>query len=231
MQLSIIVPTLNEAAEISQTLQSLQRLREKGHEVIVVDGGSVDRTVVLASPFADRVLVSQPGRGTQMNVGAQTAKGEVLLFLHADTLLPEGAEGAIYDGLSKGCGRYQWGHFSVRLTGRAGWFRAIEWSMNWRSRLTGIATGDQALFVRREVLVAAGGVPEIPLMEDLVLSQRLKRYGRPVCLAAAVVTSSRYWEEHGVVRAILRMWYFRLRYFLGASPERLVKAYYRGHSR
>jgi rSAM/selenodomain-associated transferase 2 len=224
MQISIIIPTLNEANAIIGTLQPLQSLRGKGHEVIVVDGGSSDRTVSLAQPFVDRVLVAQRGRGAQMNTGAWIAKGKALLFLHADTYLPSDAESLIVTGLSTN--DRQWGHFNARLSGHSTWFRIIEWSMNWRSRLTGIVTGDQVLFVQREAFTAAGGFPEIPLMEDITLSRRLKRFGWPLCLNSSVITSSRYWEERGIVRTILLMWSLRLAYFLGVSPKHLVQIYY-----
>lgn len=225
VQISIIIPALNEAAEIIRILKPLQGLREAGHEVIVVDGESSDSTMSLARPFADHVLLAQRGRGAQMNAGAPVARGDVLLFLHADTLLPEDAVNAIFTGLSQSC--RSWGRFNVRLSGRSVFFRLIEWSMNWRSRLTGIATGDQALFVRPEVFAAVGGFPSIPLMEDIALSQRLKKHGWPVCLTSVVVTSSRYWEDRGIVRTILLMWSLRLAYFFGVSPERLAKVYYR----
>lgn len=225
MPISIIVPTLNEAAGIIGTLQRLQSLRAKGHEVIVVDGGSSDRTASLARPLVDRLLVTQRGRGVQMNAGARIAKGRVLLFLHADTLLPREAENAILAGLARS--RRKWGRFNVRLSGRSAWFRVIEWSMNWRSRLTGIATGDQALFVEKDVFAAVGGFPEIPLMEDIVLSRRLKHFSWPLCLTLTVVASSRYWEERGILHTVLLMWSLRLAYFLGVSPERLAQTYYR----
>ncbi|QBQ56326.1 TIGR04283 family arsenosugar biosynthesis glycosyltransferase [Nitrosococcus wardiae] len=225
MRISIIIPTLNEAVGICEALQRLQPLRVKGHEIIVVDGGSSDQTAFLAQPLADCFLVAQRGRGIQMNVGARVAGGEILLFLHADTRLPGDAENAIIAGLSRS--HYKWGRFNVRLSGRSTWFRVIEWSMNWRSRLTGIATGDQALFVEREAFEAVEGFPEIPLMEDVVLSRRLKRLSWPLCLSSTVMASSRYWEARGVLRTILLMWSLRLAYFLGVSPERLVQIYYR----
>lgn len=218
------MPTLNEAAEITGALQRLQPLRAKGHEVIVVDGGSSDGTVSLARPLVDRILLTQRGRGAQMNAGARIAKGEILLFLHADTRLPGDAESAIFTGFSMS--RCQWGRFNVRLSGRSTWFRIIEWSMNWRSRLTGIATGDQALFAQRQIFTAARGFPKISLMEDIALSRRLRRFSWPLCLNSSVVTSSRYWEKRGIVQTILLMWSLRLAYFLGVSPKRLAQVYY-----
>ena len=223
---SIIIPTLNEAGQVSATLQALQPVRAAGHEVIVVDGGSRDDTLVLARPLADMLLPSPLGRSRQMNAGAAQARGDILLFLHADTIRPEGALPAMLDGLSRS-GR-AWGRFDVRLSGRQTMLRVIERMMNWRSRLTGIATGDQAMFVRREVFQAAGNFPDMALMEDIALSRTLKRTGgAPLCLATPVVTSSRRWEEHGTVRTMLLMWQLRLAYFLGASPARLARRYTR----
>ncbi|ADJ28697.1 TIGR04283 family arsenosugar biosynthesis glycosyltransferase [Nitrosococcus watsonii] len=225
VRISIIIPTLNEAREIIETLQPLQPLRTKGHEVIIVDGGSSDQTVSLARPLVDYILVTQQSRGAQMNAGAKVAKGKLLLFLHADSRLPSDFESAICTGFS--ISQRKWGYFNVRLSGPSIWFRLIEWSMNRRSRLTGIATGDQALFMQRGVFETAGGFPEIPLMEDVELSRRLKRFSWPLCLGLSVVSSSRYWEKRGIVRTILLMWALRLAYFSGVKPERLVQIYYR----
>ncbi len=224
-RLSIIVPCLNEAPGIEACLKALGPLRARGGEVIVVDGGSRDGTSELARPLADRVLQNPRGRGRQMNAGVREAKGEVLLFLHADTLLPERADVLILEGLKKS-GKV-WGCFDVRLSGGAPWLRLVERLMNLRSRLTGIATGDQVIFVGREAFDAAGGFPDIPLMEDIALSSALKRLSRPLCLSTPVITSSRRWETLGILRTILLMWWLRLRYFLGADPAQLVKVYYR----
>jgi rSAM/selenodomain-associated transferase 2 len=225
-QLTIVVPSLGEAAGIAAALQALAPLRRAGHEVIVVDAGD-DGTVDLARSRADQVLRSPPGRARQMNRGAAAASGDVLVFLHADTRLPPGADGTILQGLAAS-GR-SWGRFDVRLSGRGPALRVIERLMSWRSRLTGIATGDQAIFVARELFEAVGGFPEIALMEDVALSRRLKREGPPLCLREAVVTSSRRWERHGVLRTVLLMWWLRLRYFFGADPRRLARDYGYGH--
>lgn len=225
IRLSIVIPTLNEGAGIRAALTSLRRLRSAGHEVIVADGGSRDETVARAAPLADHVLHSPAGRAHQMNTGARAATGEVLLFLHADTLLPPAADHAITTGLRHGTRR--WGRFDVRLAGRHPALRVIERAMNWRSRATGIATGDQAMFIRRHTFEEVGGFPEIALMEDIELSRRLKKHaGRPLCLKQHVVTSSRRWERGGVLRTVVRMWGLRAAYFLGASPERLARLYY-----
>jgi rSAM/selenodomain-associated transferase 2 len=223
-RLSIIVPTLDEAAGIGATLAALQPLRAAGHEVIVVDGGSRDGTPDAARPLADRVLGAARGRANQMNVGAGAAAGDVLLFLHADTRLPPAADRAVLDGLAGGSAA--WGRFDVRIEGRHPLLHLVAWLMNRRSRLTGIATGDQAIFATRAAFAAVGGFPALPLMEDLALSKRLKRVSPPLCLRDRVVTSGRRWESRGVVRTVLLMWWLRLRYFLGASPERLHRIYY-----
>ncbi len=221
--LSIVVPALDEAPRIGRTLTLLAPLRARGCEVIVVDGGSNDGTVPAVLPLADRVMVSSRGRARQMNAGAAVARGEALLFLHADTELPADADRLIAEGLARS-GR-DWGRFDVRLSGAQPLLRVVERAMNWRSRLTGICTGDQALFVRREAFHRVGGFPPIALMEDIALSRALKRLGPPLCLDAPVVTSSRRWEEDGVLRTVLAMWRLRLRYFLGADPARLAQAY------
>lgn len=225
-QISIIVPVLNEAAVIRATLTALQPLRTAGHELIVVDGGSTDGTAALAGPLADRVVTAPRGRARQMNAGARKARGEVLWFLHADTLPPAGAERLILAGLEAN-GRV-WGRFDVRLSGRHPLLRVVERLMNWRSRLTGIATGDQGVFVSHAAFLMVGGFPEIPLMEDIALSRRLKRLGPPLCLKARVVTSSRRWETHGIVSTILLMWRLRLAYALGADPAHLARRYRSG---
>jgi len=221
--LSIIIPTLNEAEAIGGTLAALQPLRARGCEVIVADGGSADATVSLARPLADAVVASEPGRARQQNAGAAAATGDVLLFLHADTRLPADADLLIADGL-RATGRV-WGRFDVRLTGRHPMLRVIERMMGLRSRLSGIATGDQAIFARRDWFRAVGGFPEIPLMEDVALSKALKQLGPPLCLRETVTTSSRRWEQRGVWRTMVLMWRLRLDYWLGADPARLADRY------
>jgi rSAM/selenodomain-associated transferase 2 len=221
--LSIIVPVLNEEAGIVATLQALSPLRARGTEVVVVDGGSRDRTAALARPLCDRLMSAPRGRASQMNAGAGAARGDVLLFLHADTRLPADTDRLVLDGLAR-AGR-AWGRFDVRIDGRHPLFPLIAATMNLRSRLTGIATGDQAVFVDRTAFAAAGGYPDIALMEDIVLSRRLKRLGRPLCLSARALTSGRRWETHGVVRTILTMWRLRLAFYLGAEPATLATSY------
>jgi rSAM/selenodomain-associated transferase 2 len=222
-RLSVVIPALNEAEQIAATLAPLQRLRAEGHEIIVVDGGSTDGTPALAAPLADRVLHAERGRARQMNAGARAAGGDVLLFLHADTRLPDDADRLILEGLA-GSGR-GWGRFDVRLSGRHPLLVITGPLFSLRSRISGVATGDQAIFVRRDWFERAGGYPDIPLMEDLALSRALKRRGRPLCLWRRVVTSSRRWEQKGIVRTILLMWRLRLAYYLGADPAELARRY------
>lgn len=221
--LSIVIPTLNESDNLAATLAPLQALRRRGCEVIVVDGGSEDGTLRIAAPLADQVLTGPRGRARQMNAGARTARSDVLWFLHADTAVPADALDQMQAALAGGA---HWGRFDVRLSGSQRMLRVVEWMMNRRSCLTGIATGDQGMFVRREVFESVGGFPEIPLMEDVALSRLLKGRGRPACLPGPLVTSSRRWERHGIMRTILLMWRLRLAYFLGADPGKLHRRYY-----
>jgi rSAM/selenodomain-associated transferase 2 len=222
--LSIVMPVLNEAADIEAVLRHLQTLRRRGHEIILVDGGSTDQTPMLAANLADRVLSSHPGRAVQMNHGAAAAGGKVLLFLHADTLLPAHCDRLIAEMLAQDT--EGWGHFDIQLSGRSFVFKIIGFCMNVRSRITGIATGDQAIFVSRGLFNSIGGYPPIALMEDIALSRRLRRHRRPYCLSAKVISSSRRWEQHGICRTVVKMWWLRLRYFLGADPDKLAKHYY-----
>jgi len=222
-RLSIIMPVLDEGEGIAGTLDALAELRALGVEIIVVDGGSRDATVQRARLRADHVLSAPRGRALQMNAGAAKAAGDVLLFLHADTRLPREAERLVLDGLARSA--RDWGRFDVTIEGRHPMLKVIGAMMNLRSRLTGIATGDQAMFVKRDAFAAAGGFPEIPLMEDIALSKRLKRRSRPLCLRERATTSGRRWETHGVFRTILLMWRLRLAYFLGADPAALAGRY------
>ena len=222
-RLSIIVPTLDEAAGIARCLSALAPLRARGAEVIVVDGGSRDATAALAAPLADRVIAGARGRAAQMNAGATLAAGDTLFFLHADTRLPEAADRLVLEGLQSS-GR-AWGRFDVAIEAASPLLAIVAASMNARSRLTGIATGDQAIFARREAFARAGGFPEIALMEDVAFSKAMKRLGPPLCLRDKVVTSARRWERGGTWRTIFLMWRLRLAYFLGADPAGLAKRY------
>jgi rSAM/selenodomain-associated transferase 2 len=220
---SIIIPVLDEEAAIAETIAAAA-LTGAG-EILVVDGGSRDRTRAIAAGRGCRVVDAAPGRAAQMNAGAAAATGEVLLFLHADTWLsPDGITEltrALSDERTVG------GRFDVRLEGPEAIFRVIETLMNVRSRLTRIATGDQAIFVRRSVFEALGGYAPIPLMEDVEFSARLKRLGRVACLRSRVRTSVRRWRRYGPWATIARMWCLRVRYALGTSPHRLAHDYAR----
>jgi rSAM/selenodomain-associated transferase 2 len=221
--LSIIMPVLDEAALIVDALAALAPMRERGVELIVADGGSRDATLALARPLADQVVLAPRGRGSQMNAGAATARGEVLMFLHADTRLPPQADRLVLDAMANS-GR-AWGRFEVSILGTHPLLPLIARMMNLRSRITGIATGDQAIFVRRSTFAAAGRFPDIALMEDIALCARLKRLDRPLCLAERVTTSGRRWEKHGVLRTIVTMWGLRLAFWLGAEPAALARRY------
>jgi rSAM/selenodomain-associated transferase 2 len=222
LQLSVIIPALNEACCIRDILRQLQALRAQGHEVILVDGGSCDETIALAQPLVDQLLPAPPGRALQMNLGAQAASGRVLWFLHADTRVPDQAARLIIEAVQQAG---SWGRFDVRLSGDKVLLRLVERMMNWRSRLTGVASGDQGIFVTRELFEQIGGFAELPLMEDIDLSRRLKSEQRPVCLRDTLTTSSRRWEKQGILRTVVLMWYLRLAYFLGVSPARLAMHY------
>ena len=225
MKISIIIPVLNDELALSETLSHLQSFRLHGHEIIVVDGGSRDNTLVFAYDAADTVIVSRPGRALQMNSGATVATGQLLLFLHSDTQLPENAETILLSLAENNTGRNLWGRFDIRLSGSRFVFRLIEALVNLRSRLSSIATGDQAIFITPTLFERSGGFPEIALMEDVELSKRLVKITPPVCLRDKVITSSRRWETRGVVRTVLLMWRLRLLYFFGVSPDRLKRMY------
>jgi rSAM/selenodomain-associated transferase 2 len=222
VKLSIIIPVLDEAKGLASHLAGLEVFRARGVEVIVVDGGSTDETVEHAKRGADHVLTAPRGRASQMNAGARIARGEVLLFLHADTRPPADADRAIAAAIGQGS---LWGRFDVTIEGRHRLLRIIGALMNGRSRLTGIATGDQAIFVTRAAFAAVDGYAQVPLMEDVLLSRALKRLGWPACLRERAITSGRRWERQGVLRTVLSMWRLRLAFFLGADPRRLALAY------
>jgi rSAM/selenodomain-associated transferase 2 len=220
-RLTIVLPVLDEAAIIVGALQALASLRARGAEVIVADGGSSDGTATLARPLADRVIAVPRGRGPPMNAGAALGTGEMLLFLHADTALPENSDRLIAHALTQRA----WGRFDLRIAGRHPLLSIVAHMINWRSRLTGIATGDQAIFVAREAFYSVGGFPDLPLMEDIAISRKLKRLCRPFCIATPVITSGRRWEYHGVLRTIVLMWRLRLAYYFGVEPARLAMRY------
>jgi len=223
VRISIIVPVLDEAGGLAAALGALQPARERGHEVIVVDGGSKDATVAIAQPLADRVVTAPKGRAAQMNAGANEARSDALLFLHADTRLPEEADALVAGAL----GQHVWGRFDVRIDSGHPALAVVGFMMNLRSRWTGIATGDQAIFVRRTTFAEVGGFPALALMEDIALSSRLRKIGPPACLRERALTSGRRWEREGIIATVMLMWRLRLLYFLGADPQRLAR-YYEG---
>ena len=221
MRVSVIIPALNEEKSISATIESIVPLRP--HEIIVVDGGSTDRTVALCRELGIDVLFSPRGRATQMNLGARQATGEALLFVHADTQLPSSALDDI--DLALADARIVGGRFDVRLEGKHWMLKLIGAMISLRSRISRVATGDQGIFVRRDVFAELGGYPELPLMEDIALSRALKRRGRLACLRSRVVTSARRWEADGIWRTIFKMWALKSLYLVGISPLRLKRYY------
>lgn len=227
--LSIIMPVLDEGPALRLALQALTVWREAGAELIVVDGGSQDDSLGLAGPWADLVLGAPRGRASQMNAGAARASGAWLVFLHADTRLPDAALARLCSGLPSPA---LWGRFDVRIDHPHWLLRVVSVMMNWRSRLSGVATGDQAMLVRRDVFEQVGGFPDMALMEDIALSKRLRALARPLCLSPPVLTSPRRWLRHGIWRTIWLMWRLRAAYFFGADPDDLAVRYgYRPRSR
>jgi rSAM/selenodomain-associated transferase 2 len=220
---TLIIPVLNEADTIRPFLHDLQQWRDAGHEIILVDGGSADETVALAQSLCHKLVECPAGRGRQMNAGAAVAGGEVLVFLHADTRLPADAPQHLQAFVDS---EAAWGRFDVRLSGDRNLYRVIAWFMNQRSRLTGIATGDQAMFVRRAMFTEVGGFEMLPLMEDVALSRRLRKLSRPYCVSSRVITDSRRWEHHGAWRTIALMWWLRWRFWRGDDADTLAQLYH-----
>jgi rSAM/selenodomain-associated transferase 2 len=218
----VILPMLDEAPTAMAALAPLQAWRERGHRVIVADGGSTDATAEIARPLCDACVTAPRGRASQMNAGAQLAEDDALLFLHADTRLPADAPERILEALS---GAHAWGRFDVDIEGRSVMLPVVARMMNLRSRLTGIATGDQALFMRRATFQQVGGFEDLPIMEDIAISRRLKRIGPPACLPGPAVTSGRRWDRHGAWRTIFLMWRLRGAYFMGANVHDLAVKY------
>lgn len=222
MNIAIIVPMLNEQAHLAGLLEHLRSLKRQGAEVLLVDGGSQDGSADIARCAGFTVLSAARGRASQMNAGARATTAEVLLFLHADTRLPANALSLVESSLASGPA---WGHFRVCIKGCSRMLPVVAALMNWRSRLTGIVTGDQAIFIMRAAFEAVGGFPEQPLMEDIELSKRLRGFGRPICIASHALTSGRRWDTRGVWRTILLMWSLRLSYWWGTSPDQLAQRY------
>ena len=222
MKISIIIPALNEALTISKTLLALQYLREKGHEIILVDGGSSDGTSDIANGLVDKIIHAVTGRAQQMNIGANYASGDVFIFLHADTLLPQSFEDNLINNINSD---NQWGRFDIKLSSELFIFRVIEWFINYRSRISGIATGDQAIFATSKLFRKINGFPEIPLMEDIAICKKLKQICRPIFIRPFAITSSRRWENNGIIKTVLKMWHIRLQYALGTDPNKLARYY------
>jgi rSAM/selenodomain-associated transferase 2 len=223
-KISIIIPALNEETALGQNLPKLQIYRDLGHEIILVDGGSHDQSLAVARPLVDRFIQTVKGRAHQMNEGADVAKNDILLFLHADTGLPESADKLILKALEYD--QHYWGRFNVSFSSKKLIFKLIASTMNIRSALSGIATGDQAIFVNKQIFEDVGLFDRIPLMEDVALSKKLLNYSRPFCLKEPVKTSSRRWENKGIYKTIYLMWRLRLAYFFGANPGKLADQYY-----
>ena len=221
MLVSIIIPVFNEEDSIKELLHQLQAYRQQGHEIIVVDGGSVDNTISISEPLADKVIKSTSGRALQMNNGVAQAKNDILWFVHADTVLPENAIEVIQKALIKN----NWGRFNVNLSGSNVLFRLIEHMMNIRSCITGIATGDQAIFVKRKIFELVNGYSNLPIMEDVDLSKKLKKLSKPACIKERLTTSSRRWEKNGILSIVFLMWKLRLLYWLGVSADKLTEQY------
>lgn len=221
-RLSIIIPVYNETDQIELCLNHLQPFREQGHEVIVVDGGSQDNTLTLAKPLCDKTLKSKKSRAIQMNAGATVASGDYFVFLHVDTVLPANTPTLIVTLLGND---RSWGRFDIQLSGQHFLFRIIESCMNIRSGISGIATGDQVIFVSKELFLKVNGFPEIGLMEDIAISKLFLEYSNPVCIREKVISSSRRWEKNGIIRTILKMWLLRLLYFFHFDTHKLQRMY------
>lgn len=233
--ISIIIPLLNEADNVANLITSLSQIlfdeeskpisNKSDIEIIMVDGGSRDTTVSLLKKFTSgQIILSEACRAKQMNEGAKRATGDVLIFLHADTLLPRKVIALLQNNFWES--NKAWGRFDVRINGKHGMFWVIAYMMNVRSKLSGICTGDQTIFVRKKVFESLSGYAPVPLMEDIEISQRLKKISAPYCIKEKVITSSRRWEHHGIIRTIVTMWQLRLLYFMGISPKRLHQKYY-----
>ena len=222
-KLSIIIPVLNEENLLARHCKAYLSLIRSGHEILVVDGGSQDGSVRVASELGCKIYSTKASRGYQMHYGAKRSRHDMLLFLHADTLLPSHAAKIIASTLTNS--GHPWGRFNVRFSDSRLIFCIIAWLMNKRSCLTGIVTGDHAMFVQRTFYFECGGYLDIPIMEDIEFSRRLKKHAPPACLSDTVITSSRKWEQHGIFRMMLTMWKLRLMYYLGVAPEKIVKLY------
>ena len=221
---SIIVPVLNEEVFLTRYLNVFRRFLNDGHEIIIIDGGSSDNSARLTQELGCKVLISKPSRGLQQHVGALQSENEILLFLHADTNLPNDAFSLIHQALKSS--NKSWGRFDVSFSNSSLIYKIIAWMMNKRSCLTGIVTGDHIIFTTRSSYFKSGGFADIPIMEDIDISKRLKLISKPICLKHKVVTSSRKWEQQGVSKTIIKMWCLRTLFFFGVSSKRLARLYY-----
>jgi rSAM/selenodomain-associated transferase 2 len=219
--LSVVIPMLNEETQLPDLVHNLRSNLPRETEIVVVDGGSTDASVEVCRNAGLKVVTSAAGRALQMNRGAQDVRGDVILFLHADTRLPPQAFDLIQTAMEK-C---VWGRFDIKIEGAPQFLKVVAWLINLRSRITGIATGDQAIFVKSNVFKEMGGFPRQPLMEDVDLSAQLKKRSRPACLRTVVRTSGRRWEKHGVFRTIVLMWWLRWQHWIGVPLERIARSY------
>ena len=227
LSLSIIVPVLNEETTLCHALDAIKPVLSSINDVelIVVDGGSHDDTLTVAMNYTSHCLSSTKGRASQMNLGAKHASNDILVFLHADTILPNDFQLLISNALS--IKNKQWGRFNVKLSGPHIMLRIIETLMNFRSCITSIATGDQVIFVRKSTFEMVSGYSSIPLMEDIELSKKLKNHSRAICIKNPVTTSSRRWEINGFFKTIMLMWKLRFLYFMGVPAKKLISSYYK----
>lgn len=240
IKLSIVIPLLNEADNLPKLMGHLAHLNPAPYQVILVDGGSTDNSVAIAKELIESLIDSSPsvisgqvidwqiiesaaGRALQMNAGAELATGDVLLFLHADTQLPNHAIADITSAVRQAA----WGRFDVRLDSSAWMLKVVSQMINWRSRFSGIATGDQAIFIKKPLFEQLGGYPQQPLMEDIELCKRLKAIGKPACLRSKVITSARRWQQYGTWRTIGLMWHLRFDYWRGVSADNIKQRYYK----
>ncbi len=223
LRLSIVIPCLNEADNILNTLNALQPARKRGCEIILSDGGSTDNTLSIAKKNVDKIIHSKAGRAIQMNNGAEKSNGDIICFLHADTITPDNVDKIILSALDRS--NKQWGFFKIKLNHKHFIFRIIEWFINTRSSLSKVATGDQGIFITKTTFNKLSGFANIALMEDIELTKRLKKISSPIVIKQVLLTSSRRWEKHGIVNTVFLMWQLRLRYFFGASPLSLAKKY------
>lgn len=218
--ISVVIPILNEARILEKTLDQLQS--ELGdHELIIVDGGSTDSSVRIAEKYG-KVVLSACGRAKQLNTGAAAATGDILIFLHADIWLEPGAFAAVATALASG---YVGGGFRQKIDGKRVLYRLIEIAGNIRGRYLNVFYGDSGIFLARTDFEKIGGFPDVPILEEMEFSKRLRQLGKPTLLTPCIHISARRWEASGIVRTTLNNWLITALYFLGASPEKLARLY------